>query len=56
MKVFLKVPKKVFYNAKKVLDPLISLHMYFFIPKFLPKDPKMLNDKKMVDFRRMKNY
>ena len=49
MKVFLKVPKKACFSAENVLDPLLSLHMYFFIPKVLLKDQKMLN------LRRMKN-
>ena len=36
--------KKVFWSAKKcVLDALLSLYMYFFLPKVLLKDQKMLN-------------
>ena len=47
MKVFLKVPKNAFFSAQNVLDPLLSLYMYFFIPKVLLKDQKMLNLKIM---------
>ena len=49
MKVFKKVMKNAFFSAQNILDPLISLHIYFFIPKLLLKDQKMLN------LRRMKN-
>ena len=47
---FLKSTKNVFFSAQNVLDPLLSLYMYFFIPKVLLKDQKMLN------LRRIKNY
>ena len=49
-KVFQKVPKSAFFSAQNVLDPLLSLYIYFFIPKVLLKDQKMLN------LRRIKNY
>ena len=49
MKVFFKVPKNADFSAQNVLDPLLSLHMYFFKAKVLLKDQKMLN------LRRMKN-
>ena len=42
-KVFLKVPKNASFSAQNVLDPLLSLYIYFFIPKVLLKDHKMLN-------------
>ena len=31
-KVFLKLPKTAFFSAQHVLDPLLSLYTYFFIP------------------------
>ena len=43
MKVLKKVPKHVCFSAQNVLDPLLSLHMYLFIPKVFLKDQKMLN-------------
>ena len=43
MKVFLKIAKNACFSAQNVLDPLLPLHMYFFIPKVLLKDQKMLN-------------
>ena len=46
-KVFLKSAKNVFFSAQNVLDPLLSLYMYFFIPKVLLKDQKMLNLRKI---------
>ena len=46
-KVFLKVPKNAFFSAQNVLDPLLSLHMYLFIPKVFLKDQKMLNLERM---------
>jgi hypothetical protein len=53
LKKNLKVPKKcqknACFSAQKVLDPLLSLHMYFFTPNVLLKDQKMMN------LRRMKN-
>ena len=49
MKVFEKVPKSAFFSAQNVLDPLLSLHVYFFIHKVLLKNQKMLK------LRRMKN-
>ena len=33
MKVFLKVPKNACFSAQNILDPLLSLYLYFFIPK-----------------------
>ena len=42
IKLFKKVPK----NAQNVLDPLLSLYVYFFISKVLLKDQKMLNLKR----------
>ena len=48
-KVFLKVPKNAFFSAQNVLDPLLSLYMYFFIPNVLLKDQNILN------LRRIKN-
>ena len=38
-----------FFSAENVLDPLLSLYMYCFLPKVLLKDQKMLN------LRRKKN-
>jgi hypothetical protein len=38
-----KMPKNAIFSAQNVLDPLLSLYMYFFIPKVLLKDQKMLN-------------
>ena len=46
-KFFLKVPKNARFSAQNVLDPLLSLHIYFFIPKVLLKDQKMLNLRRM---------
>ena len=40
---FKKVPKNACFSAQNVLGPLLSLHMYFNIPKMLLKDQKMLN-------------
>ena len=48
-KSFLKRAKNVFFSARNVLNPLLSLYMYFFIPKVLLKDQKMLS------LRRIKN-
>ena len=31
--VFQKVPKNTFFIAQNVLDPLLSLYIYFFIPE-----------------------
>ena len=42
-KVFSKVPKIAFFSAQNILDPVLSLYMYFFIPKVLLKDQKILN-------------
>jgi hypothetical protein len=42
-KGFLKSAKNVFFIAQNVLYPLLSLYMYFFIPKVLLKYQKMLN-------------
>ena len=41
--------QKCLFNAQNVLGPLLSLYIYFFILKFLLKDQKMLN------LRRIKN-
>ena len=49
MKVFLKVQRNACFSAQNVLDPLLSFYVYFFMPKVLLKDQKMLN------LRRMKN-
>ena len=46
---FKKSPKNACFTVQNVLDPLLSLYMYFFIPKVLLKDQKMLN------LRRIKN-
>ena len=43
MKVFLKSVKIACFSARNVLEPLLSLHMYFFIPKVLLKDQTVLN-------------
>ena len=40
---FLKSAKNVFFDVQNVLDPLLSLYVYLFIPKVLLKDQKMLN-------------
>ena len=47
---FLKSTKNIFFSAQNVLDPLLSLYMYQFIPKVLLKDQKMRN------LRRIKKY
>ena len=39
---FLKSAKNVFFDVQNVLDPLLSLYVYLFIPKVLLKDQKML--------------
>ena len=44
-----KSAKNAFFSAHNVLDLLLSLYMYCFLPKVLLKDQKMLN------LRRMKN-
>ena len=44
MKVFFKSAKQcnACFSAQNILDPLLSLHKYLFIPKVLLKDQKML--------------
>ena len=49
MEVFFKSAKNACFSAQDVLDPLLSLHMYFCTPTVLLKDQKRLN------LRRMKN-
>ena len=52
LKLFFKVTNNVCFSAQNVLDPLLSLHMYFFIPKVLLNNQKMLN---LRNLRRVEN-
>ena len=51
-KDFLKSAKNVFFDVQNVLDPLLSLYVYLFIPKVLLKDQKMLNLWRMKKYRK----
>ena len=52
IKFFKKGQKMPFFSAQQILDPLLSLYMYFFIPKVLLKDQKMLNLKRIKNDKR----
>ena len=49
MKVFFKVPTNACFNAQKILDPLLSLHMYFFIPKVIQNENAEFKNEKWLE-------
>ena len=48
MEVLKKLPKIDTCSAQNVLDPLLSLHIYFFIPKILAVRPENFEFKKKI--------